>query len=111
MDCSHQSVRRLANGTIDYDFYRRRAMALRRSRIRYVGRRKIWRSKVFLRNALYAGAVSVGLIVGVTIPLGPTECRTCSATVIDVPPGAELDLLGATTLANHKVSNARPSID
>ncbi|MGZ3409495.1 MAG: hypothetical protein ACXWJW_04480 [Xanthobacteraceae bacterium] len=99
-------VRRLADGSIDFDYYRRRAMRIRRGRIRYM-----FRQRAFYRRALYAGAVAVGLIIGVTIPLGPVDCRNCGTTIIDTPQGAELDLLRATTYADHKVSNTRPSID
>jgi hypothetical protein len=86
--------RRETHGAIDYDYYRRRALMLRRARIRYAFRRRL----VYHRG-LYAAAVFVGLVVGITIPLGPSECRrNCGATLLDVPQGAEIDLLGAAVL-------------
>ena len=95
-------VRREADGSIDYAYSRRRALRLRRARIRYMLRRR-----VVYRHALYAGAVLVGLIVGVTLPLAPPECRNCETSLVDVPPGAEIDLLGATMLVRHDTARAQ----
>ncbi|HVG51429.1 MAG TPA: hypothetical protein VM867_07350 [Xanthobacteraceae bacterium] len=64
-------LQRLLDGSIDFDFYRRRALAPRRGRIRYFFRRKL-----LLRHAMYAVALCVGLAVGETLPL-PSQCLNC----------------------------------
>ena len=64
-------LQKLLDRSIDFDFYRRRAIGLRRGRIRYFFRRKF-----LLRQAMYAAAVCVGLAVGEAVPL-PTTCLNC----------------------------------
>jgi hypothetical protein len=72
-------VRRHSDGAIDFDFYRRRAMALRRGRIRYFFRRKI-----LFRYAFYAGALCVGLAIGESMPLPAPDCLNCQETAINL---------------------------
>jgi hypothetical protein len=57
--------------------------------------------RTFYPRMLYAGAIITGLIVGLVIPLAPAECRNCGTSIIDIPPGTEIDLLGETAALRH----------
>ena len=60
------TVRRLGNGTIDFDFYRRQAAAIRRQTLREVLKPRIRPVIEFLLISL---SVIVGVVFGVTAPL------------------------------------------
>ena len=81
MKWKHKTTRerRRTDGSLDFEYYRRRAVALRRGRIRYFLRRH-----VPLRLALYAGALCVGLAIGKSMPIEPTDCVNCQQADVDI---------------------------
>ena len=71
-------ARRHDDGSIDFDFYRHRATALRRLQIRLL------RRQLPARLALYAGALCVGLLVGEVLPLQTGDCLNCHHVGVDI---------------------------
>ena len=97
-------VRRRFDGSIDFDFYRRRAMALRRGRICYYFRRVI-----AYRLAFYAAAICIGVAIGEHMPLPAADCLNCQQTGVDIDDARRnaIELDGYVTVAGP-MSHGRP---
>jgi hypothetical protein len=98
-----KKVHRLSGGAIDYDFYRRRAVALRRSRIRYSLRHLLQR-KTPLRLAVYAAALCVGLAVGETLPIPTPDCLNCQQASSDIDDARSTAIDGAITIVSRHLA-------
>ena len=72
------------DGSIDFDFYRRRAMRLRRSATRSAVR-KACTPRRLAGVVLYAAAFAGGIAYGAALPIPSQACRTCPVVVKEPP--------------------------